>query len=141
MIGWTLIGWPIRNRDNKESDLLSIHTRGRDLSGSLEIHHMVTLNKIKGFSDSWRRMLETKYVGVNFEMLVTDLVVVVTEICGTNINKLSTWYLFCHQHRKIVTCINVAELTNDSTDNLKIINLWVWSLGLKYFLSLYRKNF
>ena len=95
--------------------------------------------KIKGFSDSWRRMLETKYVGVNFEMLVTESVVVVTEIRGTNINKLSTWYLFCHQHRKIVTSINVAELTNDSTDNLKIINLWVWSLGLKYFLSLYTK--
>ena len=95
MIGRTLIGWPIGNQDNKESDLLNFHTRGRDLSGSLEIHHLVTLNKIKDFSDCWWRMLETRYVGVNFKMLVTDLAGIVTKILriliegsGTNIKNM-----------------------------------------------------
>ena len=57
-------------------------------------------------------MLETKYVGDNFEMLVTVLVDFVTNILylfalasGTNIQKMSPISKFCHQHPKNVTSI------------------------------------
>ena len=60
-------------------------------------------------------MLETKYVGDNFEMLVTVLADFATNILyllalasGTNIQKMSPISKFCQQHPKIVTNIYVA---------------------------------
>jgi len=65
-----------------------------------------------------RRMLETKYVGDNFEMLVTVLTDFVTNILfllpftsGTNIQKISPISKFCHQHPKIVTNIKSPTFT------------------------------
>ena len=60
----------------------------------------------------WWRMLETKCVGDNFEILVTALAVFVTNILyhstlasGTNVQKMSPISKFCHQHPKIFTDI------------------------------------
>ena len=55
-------------------------------------------------------MLEMKCVGDNYNMLVTDLAIFVTNIhylftlaTGTNIQKMLPTSKFCHQHQKIVT--------------------------------------
>ena len=54
----------------------------------------------------WRRMLEAKCVGDNFEMLVTVLTVLVTNfiylltLASANIQKMSSIAKFCHQHLK-----------------------------------------
>ena len=60
-------------------------------------------------------MLETKYVGENFEMLVKVLDDFVTNILyllalgsGTNIQKMSPMSKLCHQYSKIVTNIYVS---------------------------------
>ena len=57
----------------------------------------------------WWRMLETKCVGNNYEMLVTVFAIMVTIIqylftlaLGTSIKKVSPTSKFCHQHQKIV---------------------------------------
>ena len=64
----------------------------------------------KRLHQCWWRMLETKCVGDNFEMLVTVLAVFVTIILylltltsGTNNQKMSPISKFCHSHPKIVT--------------------------------------
>ena len=66
----------------------------------------------------WWRMLKTKYVGDNFEMLVTVVADFVTNILyllalasGTNIQKMSPISKFCHQHPKIVTNIKPPTST------------------------------
>ena len=63
------------------------------------------------------RMLESKCVGDNFDMLVTVLAVFVTNIAylsqlpsGTNIQKMSPISKFRYQHQKIVTNIYVATI-------------------------------
>ena len=62
-------------------------------------------------------MLETKYVGDSFEMLVTVLADFVANILyllalasGISIQKMSPISKFCHQHPKIVNNIYVAQL-------------------------------
>ena len=57
----------------------------------------------------WWRILKTTGVGDNFEMLVTVLTILVTNISyfwtwasGTKIQKLLLSSKFCHQHQKIV---------------------------------------
>ena len=76
----------------------------------------------------WWRMLETKCVGDNFEMLVTVLAVFVTNIfylltlgSGTNIQNVSSISKFHHQHQKIVT--NIKSLT--STCHQHLCSQWV----------------
>ena len=76
----------------------------------------------------WRRMLETKYVGDNFEMLVTVLAHFVTNILfllllasGTNIEKMSPISKFCHQHK--VT--NIKSPTSTCHQHRLVTNIYV----------------
>ena len=75
-------------------------------------------NKPRRLHRCWWRMLETKYVGDNFEMLVTVLADFVTNILyllalasGTNIQKMSPILKFRHQHPQIVTNIKSPTST------------------------------
>ena len=80
-----------------------------------------------GLQRCWWRMLKTKCVGDNCEMLVTVLAIFVTKILylptlssGINIQKMSPISKFCHQHQKLsptwsrqhrlVTNIYVADI-------------------------------
>ena len=70
-----------------------------------------------GLHRFWWRMLETKYVGDNFEMLVTVLADFDTNIfyilpvaSGINIQKKSPISKFCHKHPKIVTNIHLSSI-------------------------------
>jgi len=78
-------------------------------------------------------MLETKYVGDNFEMLVTVFADFVTNILylsalasGTNIQKISK---FCHQHLKITTNIKYENSPKSSIEiHLQINFKWTFDV-------------
>ena len=57
-----MIGWPIRNQDNEESDFLIFPRVRSQWFRPTEIHHLVTPNKIKGLQWCWWRLLVTKAV-------------------------------------------------------------------------------
>ena len=83
----------------------------------------------------WWRMLETKYVGDNFEMLVTEMLAdFVTNILyllalasGTNIQKMSPISKFCNQHPKIFT--NIKSQTSNCHQHLCSQNFHISETG------------
>ena len=84
-------------------------------------HILTMLNNYFRLHRCWWRMLETKYVSDNFEMLVTvlpkpfwpvfvtNILYLLTLVSGTNNQKMSPISRFCHWHPKIVT--NIYEAT------------------------------
>ena len=100
----------------------------------------------------WWRMLETNCIGDNFEMLVTVLTVLVTNILnrlklasGTIIQKMSPISKFCRQHWKIVTniyivCIREIYNFNNELNLLFQSILQVCFIILALSISNYQKN-
>ena len=80
----------------------------------------------------WWRMLETKYVGDNYKMLVTVLAILVTNIhylftlaSGTNIQKMSSTSKFNRQHPQIIT--NLSQLKSPtSLSPFLLLHTWGW---------------
>ena len=72
---------------------------------NVDIHSMLSLHSFLGLHQCWWRMLETICVDDNCKMLVTVLIISVTNVhylfklsSDTNIQKMSLTWKFCRQH-------------------------------------------